>query len=96
MKKYLTAFLSGLAVMLGLGVFIVYKIVKHNENKHYAELFLKANKDNVKQKILDDLQLQEIEFEKQVKELTAIHEQNDKEEIINAFKSAFGVPVTKP
>ena len=95
MKKYLITFLSGLAVALGLGTFIIYKVIKHNENKHYAELFLKSPEDNMKKKILEDLQLQETDFNKKVKELTHIHEQDSKEEIINAFKNAFGVASSK-
>ncbi len=96
MKKYIITFLSGLAVALGMITFVVYKLIKHNENKHYAKMFLESPEDNLKKKILEDLQLQETDFNKKVEELTYIHEQDSKEEIINAFKNAFGVSASKP
>lgn len=91
MKRYLIAFLSGLAVALGTGFFLVWKLLTHRRNLEDAQDFLEINSE-LSNKIEKDMELKETEFNKKAEEIRTLHEELAKEDIIEKFKGIFGVP----
>jgi len=96
MKKILISFGSGVAVALGFAVWVLWMIGKHQKNLKDAENFLLSGYARERAKILEDLEIENLDFETKKHMLRDKVEAQTKEEIIHAFKKAFHVAGDDP
>jgi len=89
-KTKLIGAVSWIAVGLGLAAFAVWKIAMHKKTLDDANLVL-GDKNLYKDKVLKDLDVQGQAIEEQAQDIRTKLEQYKKEEVIYAFKKAFGV-----
>lgn len=86
-------FLITLAVGIGTGVFIAWKVATHWKNLKDAQAFVTADPRDIpgKAQVMQDLGVAGKTFEEKAQSLREEVEAQTKEEIIYAFKKAFGV-----
>jgi hypothetical protein len=89
-KKKLILFASGFLTGIAVVAFIAWKILKHKENQRDALLIVESNHPE-KESILAKLDVAAGTIEDQAESLCEAVEEQEKEEIINAFHSIFGL-----
>jgi hypothetical protein len=90
-KNIIIAVLSTTATILALVVWFGYRLLMHNKELSNAERFLSQAPHEQRQKVLRDLEVKQGTFEETARSLRDEVEKETKSEIINRFKSAFGV-----
>lgn len=91
MKKYLTSILAGIAIALGTVLWFLWLLAKHRRNLKDAEEFLLSPTSDAKNQVLEDLGVEGNTFKERTESLRKEVEAETKEEIIHAFKKAFGI-----
>lgn len=90
-KTIAIAVASTVAVTLGTILFFAMKLLFHRREREDAESFLQNAPPYHRDKVLEDLGAKRESYEETVDALTHEVEEQGKEEIIEAFKKAFGV-----
>lgn len=89
-KKKLIMIFSGFLTGVAVAAFIVYKIMKHEQNKRDSLAVLQSDRPE-KEKIVQAFQVAGDTLEEQAEALCSAVEDQQKEEIIYAFHKAFGL-----